>query len=68
MPLYEFECLKCGEKFEAVLPFSASGALQACPKCGLEVKKSPPTGTLHRWQNCVPPTHKWYKPEDYGRA
>lgn len=39
MPNYEFECLKCGEDFDRVLPISQGSEPQACPKCGGETKK-----------------------------
>lgn len=32
MPIYEFECKKCGEKFEFL--FMTSGEMAECPKCG----------------------------------
>ncbi|HEX5763572.1 MAG TPA: zinc ribbon domain-containing protein [Solirubrobacterales bacterium] len=32
MPIYEFECEGCGERFEELLAASAAGA--ACPRCG----------------------------------
>lgn len=38
MPLYEYQCLACGEKSEVLQRF-ADPPLAACPKCGGEVKK-----------------------------
>jgi putative FmdB family regulatory protein len=38
MPLYEYECLACGERSEMLQRFS-DPPLAACPKCGGEVKK-----------------------------
>ncbi len=38
MPLYEYQCLACGEKSEVLQRFS-DPPLAACPKCGGEVKK-----------------------------
>ena len=38
MPLYEYQCLACGEKSEILQRFD-SPPLAACPKCGGEVKK-----------------------------
>jgi putative FmdB family regulatory protein len=38
MPLYEYECLACGERSEILQRFS-DPPLAACPKCGGEVKK-----------------------------
>jgi putative FmdB family regulatory protein len=33
MPIYEYECAKCGHDFE-VLQKISDGALRKCPKCG----------------------------------
>ncbi len=33
MPLYEYECVKCGHRFEKIESVSAS-ATKKCPKCG----------------------------------
>ena len=38
MPLYEYQCLACGERSEILQRFS-DPPLAACPKCGGEVKK-----------------------------
>lgn len=38
MPLYEYQCLTCGEKSE-VLQRMSDPPLATCPKCGGEVKK-----------------------------
>ncbi|MEW5744091.1 MAG: FmdB family zinc ribbon protein [Nitrospirota bacterium] len=38
MPIYEYECLKCGKSHEIIQKFSDS-PLAACPECGGEVKK-----------------------------
>ena len=32
MPIYEFECEKCGEEFEQLV--MGSGKVVQCPKCG----------------------------------
>lgn len=32
MPIYEFECEKCGERFEELVAAGAEGV--ACPSCG----------------------------------
>ncbi len=34
MPLYEYECQKCGHRFEKLVPRSAARQPQQCPKCG----------------------------------
>ncbi len=33
MPLYEYECKECGEKFEKMVRFSEAGQNPACPAC-----------------------------------
>ena len=33
MPIYEFECAECGDRFEELV---ASGVAVACPRCGSE--------------------------------
>lgn len=38
MPVYEYECPKCGV-FEAVLRISQSNEPQGCPECGEKAKK-----------------------------
>ena len=40
MPIYEYRCEKCGEKFEKLVSSFDSAAEADCPKCGsTEVKK-----------------------------
>lgn len=34
MPVYEYQCTKCGEKFEAYRPLMAKDDTVKCPKCG----------------------------------
>lgn len=34
MPIYEYECPACGEKFEMFRPISQCGDNAECPKCG----------------------------------
>ena len=36
MPIYEYKCKKCGEKFELRLGFSQNRNSVKCPKCGGE--------------------------------
>lgn len=38
MPLYEYECLKCGERFERIQKFS-DAILKQHPDCGGDVRK-----------------------------
>lgn len=40
MPVYEFRCEKCGEKYEALCRMGEGASSQVCPNCGSkEVKK-----------------------------
>ncbi|MDD5524742.1 MAG: zinc ribbon domain-containing protein [Smithella sp.] len=34
MPLYEYQCKKCGKQFEKVVSISEAGKKQICPYCG----------------------------------
>lgn len=34
MPLYEYKCQVCGERFERLLPRKQADQQQECPKCG----------------------------------
>jgi len=34
MPLYDFECTKCGHAFEAILKMNEAFGDLPCPKCG----------------------------------
>ena len=36
MPIYEYKCEKCGEKFDARRGIDESDAELKCPKCGAE--------------------------------
>jgi len=36
MPIYEYECLKCGHKFELRRQMTDSDSNIICPKCGTE--------------------------------
>lgn len=38
MPLYEYECEACGERFEQIQKFS-DPPIEKCPKCGGQVHK-----------------------------
>ena len=34
MPIYEFLCPDCGERFERLLPVSGKSSRAVCPRCG----------------------------------
>lgn len=36
MPIYEYECLKCDERFELRRSMAESDSDVRCPKCGAE--------------------------------
>ena len=38
MPLYEYQCTKCGHRFERIQKFS-DPAIETCPVCGGQVEK-----------------------------
>jgi putative FmdB family regulatory protein len=38
MPIYEYECLKCGDEFDAIQSFSDK-PLEKCSKCGGSLRK-----------------------------
>jgi len=46
MPIYEFECEKCGSRFEELM--DSDGAAPACPSCGA-------TGARRRLSPVSPP-------------
>jgi putative FmdB family regulatory protein len=39
MPIYEFQCTKCGTVFEAKRSFGESSAPATCPSCGGSAEK-----------------------------
>ena len=39
MPLYEYQCEECGERFERIRKFSDPPLDEPCPKCGGPIKK-----------------------------
>jgi putative FmdB family regulatory protein len=40
MPIYEYCCPKCGNKFELFRPYSKSGEDAPCPKCKSSAKRA----------------------------
>jgi putative FmdB family regulatory protein len=36
MPIYEYECIKCGKKFELLRSMSDSDRNIECPECGAD--------------------------------
>jgi len=39
MPIYEFECPKCGKQFELTRPMSKAGSAASCPKCKAKARR-----------------------------
>jgi len=39
MPIYEYECERCGERFECFRSITAADSELECPKCGSEHPK-----------------------------
>ena len=37
MPVYEYRCRKCGEKFELIRNFGEKESEVKCPKCGADL-------------------------------
>ena len=60
MPLYEYCCPDCGEKFEKLIQFRDSEE-SVCPKCSAKSPKVPSTFEIRGF-------FRWYKPSDYGKA
>jgi len=36
MPIYEYRCEQCGERFDKLVPMSQAHVSQRCPSCGAE--------------------------------
>ncbi len=54
MPIYEYECTKCGEKFEAYRPLLGKDETVKCPKCGTAKPKRRISVVASKY-NCAPP-------------
>jgi putative FmdB family regulatory protein len=37
MPIYEYRCSQCGEKFESFTQTMSSGDITSCPACGSQL-------------------------------
>jgi len=49
MPMYEYRCGKCGEKFSALVRSPSTASSPACPSCGgCEVNRLMSTFAYHR--------------------
>lgn len=45
MPLYDYNCKKCGHSFSLVVAYSDRNNV-SCPKCGMAAQKKLTTGTM----------------------
>ena len=36
MPIYEYRCEQCGERFDKLVPMSQAQTEQQCPSCGAD--------------------------------
>jgi putative FmdB family regulatory protein len=55
MPLFEYECLNCGNVFEVMVRQGGSGTAPTCPECGkadLERLWSPFLGQSGKGESC----------------
>jgi len=52
MPIYEYECTKCGEKFEAYRPLLAKDDSVKCPKCGTVKPKRRISTFASKYSSC----------------
>jgi len=43
MPIYEYQCKKCDERFEAIRPMGDTGRGLTCPECGAKAPKKVPS-------------------------
>jgi putative FmdB family regulatory protein len=57
MPVYEYQCNTCGERFELLTRFDAP--YPACPKCGADVRRLVSAAAFHLKGS------GWYK-DHYG--
>ncbi len=61
MPIYEYKCKKCGEKFEIKLGFFHNNNSVKCPKCGGDGPErvfSPFITDSHKGNSCSSPSPK----------
>ncbi|MDH5677711.1 MAG: zinc ribbon domain-containing protein [Nitrospinota bacterium] len=58
MPMYEFECRECGERFERLLTLHESLKTQQCPHCdkksGERLLSAPSLGRFSSSGDCGP--------------
>ena len=64
MPIYEYECDRCGHRFEQVMKISESAP--ACPACGLqETRKRVVPFRTNGWSKFLDRMEKRVSPEKF---
>ncbi|MHB8829429.1 MAG: FmdB family zinc ribbon protein [Syntrophales bacterium] len=64
MPIYEFECPSCGNRFERVMKVNEDNP--ACPSCGaLKVKKLVTPFRTNAWSNFLDGMEKKVSPDKF---
>jgi putative FmdB family regulatory protein len=59
MPIYEYECEKCGDKFEYFLRWGGDEKNVKCPKCGSENPKRVISSVAHKSSGSSCGTHSY---------
>jgi len=54
MPLYQYECEKCGHKFEVQRKIGESDKELKCPKCGAEHPQRDYSAAFNTFNACSP--------------
>jgi len=66
MPLYDFECTKCGHAFEAILKISDDCTSLPCPACGVTgVKKLVSPFRTNAWSTFLDRMERKISPEKF---
>jgi len=66
MPLYDFECSKCGHQYEAFLKMDASHDALKCPKCGKQKPRKLVTPIrTHAWSRFLDTMEKKASPHKF---
>jgi len=66
MPIYEFECRKCGHKFDLILKADEDYAHLTCPSCGRkELKKLISSFQMNTWSTFLDTMEKKVSPHKF---
>jgi putative FmdB family regulatory protein len=64
MPLYDYECIRCGHRFELIVKIGQDGP--ACPACGAgETKRLPTLFRTNAWSRFLDGMEKRISPEKF---